>query len=74
MGDIHTSTWSQVLQGPHHKVHVIPHFTHIPHGVPHADWCHSHLPHSSTKAAALLVCITLLCDSIFLFRVFMLTQ
>lgn len=70
VGDIYTSTWSQVLQGSHHKVYVIPHFTHIPHGVPHAHWCHSCLPHSTTKAPALLVCNTLRCR--FFIRMFML--
>lgn len=70
VGDIYASTWSQVLQGSHHKVHVVPHFTHIPYGVPHAHRCHSYLPHSATKVAALLVCNTSLYAIIFLFMMF----
>ena len=68
VGVIHPSTRPQVLQGSHHKVYVIPHFTHIPHGVPHAHRCHSYLPHSTTKAAALLVCNISPTDIIFLDR------
>lgn len=68
VGDIYSSTWPQVLQGPHHKVYVIPHFTHIPHGVPHAHRCHSNLPHCTTKAAALLVRNISLTHPAFLFR------
>jgi hypothetical protein len=74
VGDIHASTRPQVLQGPHHKVYVIPHFTHIPHGVPHAHRCHSYLPHSTTKAAALLVCNILLTGTRFLVRMFVLIR
>jgi hypothetical protein len=71
VGDIHASTWSQVLQGSHHKVHVIPHFTHIPYGVPHAHRCHSCLSHSATEVATLLVCNISHYASIFRFMMFM---
>lgn len=68
VGVIHPSTRPQVLQGSHHKVYVIPHFTHLPHGVPHAHRCHSYLPHSTTKAAALLVCNISPTDTTFIVR------
>jgi hypothetical protein len=71
VGDIHASPWSQVLQGSHHKVHVIPHFTRIPYGVPHAHRGHSCLSHSATKVDTLLVCKISLYASIFLCMLFM---
>jgi len=52
---IHIPDGSQVQQGAHHQVHVVPNLSHLPHDPPEHRGHNAHLPSAPIEFGALLV-------------------